>query len=157
MAIHTLRSTLVLHAGLAQCWAFFSNPRNLSKITPSDMEFVVKSVLPEHVHSGLMIEYRVSPLLGIPMTWLTEITHVREGEYFVDEQRIGPFSIWPHEHHFKALGDDRTEMTDTVTYRLPFSPFSEIVHPFLVRPQLEKIFAYREKAVAALFGINPQT
>lgn len=157
MAIHTLKSNLVLNAPSEQCWAFFSDPRNLAKITPPDMSFVVKSALPAHIHAGMMIEYTVSPLFGIPMTWLTEITHVQEGSYFVDEQRVGPFAIWHHEHRFTDLGEGRTEMEDVVTYRLPLTPFSEIVHPLLVRPQLEKIFAYREKAVRELFGVSPQT
>ena len=94
MAIHTLRSSQILRATPQQCWDFFSDPRNLSKITPPDMGFIVKSKLPPRIHAGMMIEYRVSPLLGIPMTWLTEITQVREGEYFVDEQRVGPYAIW---------------------------------------------------------------
>lgn len=152
MAIHTLRSSQILRATPQQCWDFFSDPRNLSKITPPDMGFIVKSKLPPRIHAGMMIEYRVSPLLGIPMTWLTEITQMREGEYFVDEQRVGPYAIWHHEHRFNDLGDGRVEMNDIVTYVLPFSPFSEIVHPILVKPQLDKIFAYREKVVAQMFG-----
>ena len=157
MAIHTLRTKQIIRATLQQCWDFFSDPRNLSKITPPDMGFVVKSDLPTRIHAGMMIEYRVSPLLGIPMTWLTEITQVREGAYFVDEQRVGPYAIWHHEHHFADLGDGRIEMNDIVTYRLPLSPFSEIVHPFLVKPQLDKIFGFREKAVERMFGVSPQT
>jgi len=115
------------------------------------MGFIVKSDLPPRIHAGMMIEYRVSPLLGIPMTWLTEITQVRDGLYFVDEQRVGPYAIWHHEHHFRDLGDGRIEMQDKVTYTLPLSPFSEVVHPFLVKPQLDKIFAFREKRVNELF------
>ncbi len=157
MAIHTLHTRQRLHANRQQCWDFFSDPRNLARITPPDLGFIVKSELPPRIHAGMMIEYRVSPLLGIPMTWLTEITQVREGEYFVDEQRVGPYAIWHHEHHFADLGDGSTEMTDKVTYVLPFSPFSEIVHPLLVQPQLDKIFAYREKMVCQLFGTTPQT
>jgi ligand-binding SRPBCC domain-containing protein len=77
---------------------------------------------------------------------------VRDGLYFVDEQRVGPYEIWHHEHHFHDLGDGRIETEDKVTYTLPFSPFSEVVHPFLVKPQLDKIFAFREKKVTELFG-----
>ena len=161
MAIHTLSSSQIVRASRERCWDFFSDPRNLSKITPPDMGFVVKSDVPPRIHAGMMIEYRVSPLFGVPMTWLTEITQVREGEYFVDEQRVGPYAIWHHEHRFVDLGDGRTEMSDKVTYRLPLSPFSEIAHPFLVKPQLAKIFSYREKIVTQLFGdgrwSNPQT
>ena len=151
MPIHTLHTTQVIRATAEQAWDFFSDPRNLAKITPPDMGFIVKSDLPSRIHAGMMIEYRVSPLLGIPMTWLTEITQVREGVYFVDEQRVGPYAIWHHEHHFRDLGDGRIEMRDKVTYTLPFSPFSEVVHPILVKPQLDKIFAYREQKVNELF------
>jgi ligand-binding SRPBCC domain-containing protein len=152
MPIHTLHTKQIIHATAAEAWDFFSDPRNLAKITPPDMGFIVKSELPPRIHAGMMIEYRVSPLLGIPMTWLTEITQVRDGLYFVDEQRVGPYEIWHHEHHFHDLGDGRIEMEDKVTYTLPFSPFSEVVHPFLVKPQLDKIFAFREKKVTELFG-----
>jgi ligand-binding SRPBCC domain-containing protein len=152
MSIHTLHTHQIIRATAEQAWDFFSDPRNLAKITPPDMGFIVKSDLPPRIHAGMMIEYRVSPLLGIPMTWLTEITQVREGAYFVDEQRVGPYAIWHHEHHFHDLGDGRIEMQDKVTYTLPLSPFSEVVHPFLVKPQLAKIFAFREKRVNKLFG-----
>ncbi len=157
MAIHTLQIRQRLQASREQCWDFFSNPRNLAKITPPDLGFMVKSELPSRIHAGLMIEYRVSPLFGWPMTWLTEITQVREGEYFVDEQRVGPYALWHHEHRFEDIGDGSIEMTDKVTYMLPFSPFSEILHPLVVKPQLDKIFAYREKVVSQLFGPTPRT
>ncbi len=99
----------------------------------------------------MMIEYRVRPLFGIPVRWVTEITHVNPQESFVDEQRVGPYRIWHHEHHFKQLSPTRTEMADRVTYALPFPPFGEVAHGFLVRPQIEKIFAFREKTVAGIF------
>jgi ligand-binding SRPBCC domain-containing protein len=152
MAIHVLEHSQIVRASLEECWAFFSDPRNLAKITPEALDFVILSDLPERMHQGLMIQYRVRPLLGIPMTWLTEITHVKEPNYFVDEQRVGPYRIWHHEHFFKQLDDGRVELRDRVHYVLPFSPFSEIVHPFVVAPELKKIFAHREKAVRERFG-----
>jgi ligand-binding SRPBCC domain-containing protein len=136
---------------MERAWDFFSDPRNLAKITPPELDFKILTELPDRIHPGMMIEYRVRPLLGIPVRWLTEITHVEPGKYFVDEQRIGPYRIWHHEHHFRQLDDGQIEMTDRVTYVLPFSPLSDLIHPFLVRPQLAKIFAYREKAVNELF------
>ncbi len=149
--VHVLESSQIIHASIERAWDFFSDPRNLSKITPTELDFTVLSKLPERIHSGMMIEYRVRPLLGIPVRWLTEITHVEAGRFFVDEQRIGPYHIWHHEHHFKPLDDERVEITDRVTYVLPFSPFGDLAHPFLVKPQLAKIFAFREKAVNELF------
>ena len=149
--IHVLQSSQIIRASIDRAWDFFSDPRNLSKITPPELDFTILSALPERVHPGMMIEYRVRPLLGIPVRWLTEITQVEPGKLFVDEQRIGPCRVWHHEHHFKQLDGDRIEMTDRVTYVLPFSPLGDLAHSFLVKPQLAKIFAFRERAVAELF------
>ncbi len=152
MGIHVLRKTQVIKSTVAAAWDFFSNPNNLAKITPKELDFVVFTDLPARVYPGLMIEYRVRPLFGIPARWLTEITHVEDGSFFVDEQRVGPYKIWHHEHHFKDLGDGRVELIDIVTYVIPFGILGEIVRPFLVEPQLMKIFNHREKAVAELFA-----
>jgi ligand-binding SRPBCC domain-containing protein len=153
VAIHVFRRSQIVAASLEQCWSFFSDARNLSRITPPALDFRVLSELPATIHPGLMIRYRVRPLLGIPLIWLTEITHVRDG-YFVDEQRIGPYALWHHEHFFSALNADTTEIRDLIHYAPPFGPFGELVHPWLVLPQLEKIFAFRERAVAALWPAN---
>ena len=150
--IRTLQSSQILRTSLERAWDFFSDPRNLARITPPELDFTVLTDLPERIHPGMMIEYRVRPLLGLPVRWLTEITHVEPGKFFVDEQRIGPYRIWHHEHHFRQIAAARIEVTDRITYVLPLSPLGDLVHPFLVRPQLRKIFAYREKAVNALFA-----
>lgn len=149
--IHTLRTTQILNTSIDTAWEFFSNPANLSKITPPELNFTVLTETPAKIYPGLMISYKVHPLLGIPMRWLTEITQVEEGKFFVDEQRVGPYRIWHHEHHFKALEDGRVEMRDIVTYVLPFGILGNLVHPFLVKPQLAKIFGFREKVVNELF------
>ena len=154
MAIHVLQRTQVIRASLEECWDFFSNPHNLAAITPRTLDFVVLSELPARVHPGLMIEYRVRPLFGIPLTWLTEITHVEEPRYFVDEQRVGPYRVWHHEHFFTTVDGGRVEIRDRVHYVLPFAPLSEIAPPLIVRPQLEKIFAFREQAVKQRFGAD---
>lgn len=152
MAVHTLHKKQIIRATREQAWAFFSNPRNLAKITPPTLGFeVLTPDLPSHVYAGMMIAYRVRPLLCIPMTWLSEITLVEEGVRFIDEQRVGPYSVWHHEHEFHDLGDGRIKVEDNVTYVLPFSPLGDVVHPLLVKPQLETIFGFREKAVRDLF------
>ena len=154
MPIHTLHHRQLIPANRAEAWEFFSNPRNLSQITPPGMGFhVVTPDLPERIRAGLMIEYRVTPLAGVPLTWLTEITHVREGESFVDEQRVGPYAVWHHEHTVREAADG-VEMEDRITYVLPFGWLGNLVHPFLVRPQLERIFAFRERAVKELFPVR---
>lgn len=101
-----------------------------------------------------MIAYRVRPLLGLPMTWLSEITLVEPGVRFIDEQRVGPYAVWHHEHEFHDLGDGRIEMEDKATYVLPFAPLGDLAHAWLVEPQLKRIFAYREKAVRELFDCS---
>lgn len=150
--IHLLEREQIIPCSLATAWKFFSNPANLSKITPPELDFVVKSKVPEEIYEGLMIEYRVRPLLGIALPWLTEITNVRAPYYFVDEQRVGPYSVWHHEHEFVETSGGELLIRDRVHYVLPFAPLLEFLHPLLVAPQLEKIFAYRVEAVSKLFG-----
>jgi ligand-binding SRPBCC domain-containing protein len=152
MPVHTLEREQIIHASLATAWEFFSNPRNLAKITPNSLGFRILSELPPKMYPGMMIRYRVSPLLGIPMTWVTEITHVDESRYFVDEQRVGPYQMWHHEHHFRDLGGGQIAILDRVTYRLPFGWLSEPAHALIVRPQLRGIFDYRAKVVSEMFA-----
>lgn len=150
--IHLLQKRQVVPADIATCWKFFSDPHNLAKITPPGMDFHVMGDLPDRIHAGMMIQYRVRPLFGIPLTWLTEISHVRGPHYFVDGQRTGPYSLWHHEHLFAETAEGHTEMTDRIHYILPLSPLSEFLHPILVAPQLEAIFDYRVRAVEKIFG-----
>jgi ligand-binding SRPBCC domain-containing protein len=152
MKVYTLKRSQVVHATIGECWAFFSNPANLSKITPASLYFRVLSDTPDKIYAGLMIQYQVKPLMGVPVTWVTEITHVREPEYFSDEQRVGPYAMWHHEHFFKQLDGGRVEIRDMVHYALPFSFLGSIAHELLVKGQLERIFRHREKVVAELFG-----
>lgn len=152
MVIHTLQRNQIVNAPLAECWSFFSNPRNLVRITPPALGIEVITGTGDRVYAGLLIQYRVRPLFGIPMNWLTEITHVDEGRRFVDEQRVGPYRMWHHEHNFRELDGGRTEMQDTVNYVQPFSPLSEVFHSWLVEPKLREIFDYRERETTAIFG-----
>ena len=144
--MYQLKKTQFIKTDLKTAWDFFSSPGNLKKITPDYMGFDVKTELPEKMYEGLMIEYTVKPLLGIPMNWITEIKTVKELEFFVDEQRKGPYKIWHHEHHFKEV-DGGVEMTDIVSYELPLGILGRIMHPFLVQKKLEEIFDFRFKAV----------
>ena len=140
----------IIHTDLQTCWDFFSSPANLKEITPSYMGFDVKTNVPNKMYEGLIIGYQVSPLLKIPMEWVTEITHVRDKEFFVDEQRVGPYKLWHHEHHFKEV-ENGVEMIDIVTYEPPFGILGKLVHPFLIKPKLEEIFEYRFKKVESIF------
>ncbi|CAN5176347.1 SRPBCC family protein [soil metagenome] len=150
MPVYTFRRTQVVQMPLAGCWRFFSDPRNLEKITPPALRLRVQSELPEEVHPGLMIRYTVTPLLAIRMEWLTEITQVRRPDYFVDEQRVGPYRVWHHEHSFRRLDDARTEVSDLVHYVPPLGPLGAIINALAIRRQLDKIFAFRETQLERL-------
>jgi len=151
--IHTLQTSQTIPVPLERAWDFFSSPLNLRQITPPELDFVVVSQVPEKIYPGLMIEYRVRPLFGLRMPWLTEITQVRAPHYFVDEQRLGPYRLWHHEHFFESTSDGSgTIVRDLVHYIIPFSPLSELAHPLLVAPQLKKIFDYRARRLEEFFG-----
>lgn len=152
--MHQLKRTQGLPITLQTAWDFFSSPRNLSLITPPEMGFELRSELPKKMYPGLFITYTVRPLLGIPLTWVTEITHIREGEYFVDEQRVGPYRIWHHQHFFREIPGG-VEMTDIVDYQLPLGFLGELAHPVLVKPRLQGIFAFRYNKLIELFGSLP--
>lgn len=151
MGMYKIEREQFLPIPLLEAWDFFSSPSNLAKITPSSLGFVVHGIVPERMYPGLFIQYTVSPLLGIQMRWVTEITHVREGEYFVDEQRVGPYSIWHHEHFFTAV-EGGVLMRDVVHYKVPLGILGQLVHPFIVRPKLEQIFSFRWEANERMFG-----
>ena len=104
MPLHSLKRVQFLPISLGKAWDFFSDPANLATITPSGMGFhILSEHRPDRMYAGQIIEYRVSPILGIPLHWVTEITHVVEGRYFIDEQRFGPYSLWHHQHHFREV------------------------------------------------------
>ncbi|MDX1652893.1 MAG: SRPBCC family protein [Brumimicrobium sp.] len=149
--MYQLKRTQKVKTDLETCWDFFSSPKNLKTITPEYMGFDIKGELPQQMYEGMMIEYKVKPLFNIAMSWITEIKNIREKEFFVDEQRKGPYKIWHHEHHFKAV-DDGVEMTDIVSYELPLGFLGRIFHPVLVKGKLEEIFDYRYKKVEEIFG-----
>jgi ligand-binding SRPBCC domain-containing protein len=134
-----------------EAWVFFSNPANLSKITPPAMNFVIRSRVPENIYPGLIIVYRVSPLAGIPMTWVTEITQVDAPRYFVDEQRSGPYAMWHHEHHFAPV-EGGVMMTDKLAYKVPLGALGRMADTLFVRRKVKSIFLYRERILEKLFS-----
>ena len=150
--VYSLHRKQFLPVTLDAAWDFFSSPDNLQAITPDNMQFVVTSVLQgKKMYAGQLIEYKVSPVLGIPLYWMTEITHVKDKEYFVDEQRFGPYSLWHHQHHFKEV-EGGVEMTDIVHYKIPFWFLGDIAHAIFVKKKLESIFEFRYHKAAELFG-----
>jgi ligand-binding SRPBCC domain-containing protein len=152
MQARSLRRVQVLPITLERAWDFFSDPGNLAKITPDGMGFhILSEERPARMYAGQLIEYRVSPVLGIPMYWMTEITHVVEGKYFIDEQRFGPYALWHHQHHFREV-EGGVEMTDIVHYKIPLGLLGWIADRLFVRQKLEQIFDYRYRKVSEMFG-----
>lgn len=152
MNFYTIKRTHVLPLSMQEAWQFFSSPKNLQKITPLDMGFVITSdkADAEEMYAGQIITYIIKPMLGIPVKWMTEITHVKDGEYFVDEQRFGPYKLWHHRHSFKQTKDG-VEMTDVVNYVLPFGIIGSIAHALFIRKRVEYIFEYRKKVLDEMF------
>jgi ligand-binding SRPBCC domain-containing protein len=150
--IHHLHREQIVAGDPAQVWAFFAAPKNLNAITPPNLTFQILGEVPTRMYAGQMIAYRIGVLPGITTRWLTEITHVREGEYFVDEQRMGPYRLWHHEHHFAPAPQGRgVVMTDRVTYEVGWGPAGEVLHAVWIKRQLTQIFDYRAERIAALF------
>jgi len=118
------------------------------------MKFVVTSNYEDNakMYPGMIITYKITPLLGIKMNWMTEITHVKENDYFVDEQRFGPYALWHHQHHFKEVKGG-VLMTDIVNYAIPYGIIGRIANKLLVEKQIMKIFNYRTKEINKLFGV----
>lgn len=152
--IHTLTAEQELPIGIAEAWDFFSSPKNLVKITPPEMGFNITSEIASKAYSGQIITYKVNVLPFVKMNWVTEITHVREHEYFIDEQRYGPYAMWHHEHSFEKLTDNKTLMKDKISYKIPFGVFGKIAQKLFVRNQLKGIFEFREKTLEKLFKLK---
>lgn len=147
---YTLTLTTFIPRDLPTVFAFFKDPRNLEAITPPFLGFRVDSFTDAVGREGTRIRYRLS-LHGIPMRWESRITEYVEGSHFADEQLRGPYASWYHRHLFRAV-DGGVEMTDVVTYALPFGPLGRLVHGLVVRRQLHTIFSYRTEAIMARFG-----
>ena len=151
MKVYTFHKKQNLPISVDQAWDFLSNPANLKTITPDYMSFDILSGADRPMYSGQIIQYIVTPVLGIKTKWVTEITHVREKQYFVDEQRFGPYSLWHHKHFINEINGG-VEMEDIIDYKIPLGWLGQLAHPILVKPKLEEIFSYRKTKLEALFG-----
>jgi len=149
--IHRLTRQQIVSASLDEVWAYFATPQNLNEMTPSDMKFDIVHGGEGKMFQGQLIEYRVGFMPLVKSRWLTEIAHVEDQAYFVDEQRIGPYRFWYHEHSFETVNGG-TRITDQVTYELPFGFLGDIVHALWVGNRLKGIFDFRREKVKELFG-----
>ncbi len=150
MKIYQLKTKQIIPASIEKSWEFFSNPRNLSKITPPWLNLKITSDLPDKMYEGMIITYKVYPVAGIPSNWVTEITNVKEKKFFIDEQRFGPYKFWHHQHHFEEI-ENGVEMTDIINYALPFDPFSRLANYFLINKKIKEIFEYRKNICNEIF------
>lgn len=151
MAIHSIKRVQIIPVDLDTAWDFFSSPSNLATITPPSMGFhIISKHHGTRMYAGQIIEYKVRPLLNIPLYWMTEITHVEDRRYFVDEQRFGPYSLWHHQHHFREV-EGGVEMTDIIHYKIPGWILGDLANMLYVKKALAKIFDYRFEKVEALF------
>ena len=151
MKIYQIKTKQKLPISAKKAWEFLSDPNNLAEITPRYMNFKILSGADKSIFAGQIIQYKVTPVLGITLKWVTEITHVKQNEYFVDEQRFGPYSLWHHKHFIKEI-DGGIEMEDIVDYKIPFGFLGQIAHSLFIEKKLRQIFNYREKKLVKLFG-----
>lgn len=150
--VHQLKREQQLNCDIETAWKFFSAANNLSKITPKDMNFIVRTKLEnDEIYEGMTIDYYVSPLLGIKMDWRTEITHVDQRRSFTDFQSKGPYKLWNHFHEF-IPNEKGVLIKDTVDYELPMGFLGEIAHKLFVKNKLEQIFSYRFNILEEMFN-----
>lgn len=151
MKLFCLEQSQVLPISLDEAWGFFSDPRNLAKITPPDLNLVPSSAVPAYMYAGMVITYRVKIAPMIYTTWVTEITQVDAPNFFVDEQRFGPYKFWHHQHRFKAC-ESGVIAEDVIHYGLHGGPLAFVVNALVVQRQLNGIFEYRKQVLEDLFG-----
>jgi|TARA_B110000211_G_C14041747_1_gene537099 ligand-binding SRPBCC domain-containing protein len=151
MKIYRFKKSQLLPITINEAWDFLSDPNNLKKITPEYMGFKILEKEDTKMYAGQIIQYIVTPILGIPTKWVTEITHVKDKSYFVDEQRFGPYSLWHHKHFIKEV-DGGIEMLDIIDYKIPLGFIGRLANPILVKPKLNEIFNYRKQKLIKLFG-----
>ena len=150
--IYQLKREQILQSNIDDIWDFISSPKNLSRITPNYMNFNITSKdLPEEMYPGMLISYTVSPILGISISWLTEITQVQKKHFFIDEQRDGPYSMWHHQH-FIEKHKDGVLMKDIVTYKLPLGFLGQFAHWLFIKKKLNNIFDYRFNQMEQIFN-----
>ena len=151
MMVNKLFYSQKLPISLDEAWDFLSSPNNLKLITPESMNFKIIDWDKKKAYPGQIIQYTVSPVLGIKIKWVTEITQVIRNSYFIDEQRFGPYSFWHHKHFIKEI-DNGILMDDVIHYKIPFGLIGKILNKIYVKNKLDKIFKYRENKLNEIFG-----
>ncbi len=149
--IYRIYQEQILPISIEEAWNFFATPKNLNEVTPSELDFKVLSPFPDKMYEGLIIQYRIKPMINIPLNWCTEITHIKEMDYFVDEQRKGPYKMWHHEHHFSVVPGG-VLMKDILFYDIGMGILGNIAGKLFVHKKVRAIFNYRFNALKDYFG-----
>jgi len=150
--LYTLYAKQTVAKEIDSIWDFFRKPRNLNKLTPDDVEFKIISGKSDDFYEGKLISYKIKPFKMFNFNWVTEISQVKVGSYFIDNQIFGPYKMWHHEHHFKSNGDGTTDIIDKVKYKLPFYILGRLMHKMFIRKKLFNIFMFRQKKINDLFN-----
>tara|TARA_B100000427_G_scaffold329091_2_gene344046 strand:- start:125 stop:583 length:459 start_codon:yes stop_codon:yes gene_type:complete len=150
MRLHQLKYTTIIDADIEQVWNFFSNPKNLEELTPKNMKFEIKNTDDTSMYAGKLIAYNITPLARIPMTWVTEITQHKQQDYFIDEQRFGPYKFWHHLHKF-IEEEGKTKMIDEVSFAYYGGFIGDLVQHSLITKRIKDIFQFRTKKISDLF------
>ena len=150
--IYTLYAKQTVDKEISLLWDFFRKPSNLNKLTPEDVNFKIKSGESDDFYEGKIISYRINPFKFVSLNWITEISQVKEGSYFIDNQISGPYKMWHHEHHFKINDNGTTDVIDKVTYKMPFYILGRLMHKIFIKRKLFNIFMFRQKRINELFN-----
>ena len=152
--LYTLYAKQTVSKEIGLLWDFFRKPTNLNKLTPEDVHFKIKSGKSDDFYEGKIISYKIKPFKLLALNWVTEISQIKEGSYFIDNQISGPYKMWRHEHHFKDNHNGTTEIIDKVKYKVPFYIVGKLMHKMFIRKKLFNIFMFRQKQINNLFN-NP--
>ena len=149
---YQLKKEQRINCSIEELWDFTTSPKNLEIITPKSMLFKITSDnANDKVYPGMIITYKVAPILNLQLNWVTEITQVKENKFFIDEQRLGPYKMWHHQHIFEDFGS-YVIMRDIITYIPPFGFFGRVINYIIIKNQLNKIFDFRFEAMNKIFN-----
>ena len=152
MGYYQKKSEQIIKTDINTLWNFISDPSNLKKITPTNLGFKMVNSSHNVLTEGMVIGYKITPVLNINTKWVTEISHVKHKEVFVDQQIYGPYKLWHHQHIFKVIDEQSVSMIDIITYALPFGIIGDIVNYLFVQNKIKKIFDYRTIALNKIFN-----
>ncbi|MBC7744666.1 MAG: SRPBCC family protein [Flavobacterium sp.] len=152
MSLFYFKTEQFLPINIEKAWDFFSSPKNLALITPPELDFKILTKLDDKaIYEGMIIQYTVKPILGIPLPWKTEICKVNRPSFFTDKQLKGPYKLWEHTHTYHKH-ENGVKMQDEIKYELPLGILGNLAHKLFVKKKIERIFSYRRSVLEKLFG-----